>query len=152
MAKGTLHCAHTGMDDLDPGLLWILMSLERELGYEIRINNGARCPACNKNVGGADKSAHLIVPGRKCKAFDVNQSGNPQIETLRQYLTGAGNSLSRFQLLKTSLTSDPDLHLIIISKLLEKGVNRFGIGRNFFHFDIARQTEGNPENVCWLYS
>ena len=150
MSKGTLHCPHTTEDDLDSGLVWILLSLKKDIEQDIRINNGARCPICNKRVGGVDNSAHLVVPGRKCKAFDVDQSENSQIGTLYHYLTGAKNSPERFNLLKSALKDDPGMHLMI-AKLIEKGVNRFGIGKNFFHFDIAKEKDGNPENVCWMY-
>ena len=151
MSKGTLHCPHTTEEDLDNGLVWIFMSLEKDLGQDIIVNNGARCPECNKRVGGVDKSAHLVVPGRKCKAFDINQRDNPQIITLYQYLTGAKNSPERFALLKSALKNDPGMHLMI-SKLIEKGVNRFGVSRVFFHFDIGLEKDGYPQNVVWLYS
>lgn len=150
MSKGTLHCPHTTEGDLDPGIIWVLLSLEKDLGCDIRMTSGARCPVCNKAVGGEDNSSHLVIPGRKCMALDIDQSENPQIKTLYEYLTGVKNSPDRLILLKQCLKDDPGMHLLIF-KCLEKGINRIGIGKRFFHIDTATPKTGHSANVCWMY-
>jgi uncharacterized protein YcbK (DUF882 family) len=40
-------------------LAWTLQRIRNEIGFGIRINSSYRCPAHNRNVGGASQSKHL---------------------------------------------------------------------------------------------
>ena len=110
--KGKLFCEHGTIDNVDQNLIMATKGIENELGYELEVTSGYRCPDCNKADGGVPDSAHV-----KGKAFDVSIS----------------DSVQRFN---------------IIRKLILRGIVRFGIGKNFIHFDIDKE---NPQNVVWHY-
>lgn len=49
-----------GYDTVDIGLIAVLQDARDYFGEPLIVNSGARCPAHNKAVGGADNSQHLI--------------------------------------------------------------------------------------------
>lgn len=150
MSKGTLCCSHLTKEDIDIDLIKIFIDTEKELGQNIQVNSGARCIECNASVGGKLNSAHLVLKDKKCKAFDINDQSDKMMNLYIYLYNRKVNSLERFKMLKISLELDPGMHLLIF-KLLEKGVNRFGIAKSWFHFDIGKQEDGYSQNVVWMY-
>ena len=119
-----------GEDRISSDLIECLQLARDSFGRGITINSGCRCPQRNKEVGGSSTSSHLL------KTRDVNGngwSGGVQ-ETCVAADLKATNSKDRFQL---------------ISVLIESGIRRIGIGKDFLHVDIDPEKD---KEVAWLYS
>lgn len=122
--SGKLYCRHCSLIDIDSGALWILKSLAREFhkatGKSLYVTSGARCPICNRKVGGTPGSAHLVKTGKRSKAFNVATISNRD----------------RYVVLRT-------LYEIGIKRL---GVYP---KRRFIHWDVALEKDGYKQEICW---
>ncbi len=59
-----------GQDTVDAGLLTVLEKVREHFGVPVTVNSGNRCKAYNTQVGGANKSQHLIS-----RAADITIEG-----------------------------------------------------------------------------
>ncbi len=55
-------CPCCGLMKIDPAIVGVLEAVREELNEPVIINSGTRCPAHNAEVGGANRSAHLVNP------------------------------------------------------------------------------------------
>jgi len=102
---------------MDYKLILMLEDARVKSGVPYFISSGCRCPAHNKEVGGAADSAHLtrVDDGEFCQAVDIETD----------------SSIKRFH---------------IIRGLFAAGFTRLGFGKNqtFIHADID---SNKPQNV-----
>ena len=95
--------------DIDSSIKSIAENIEKEIGQELDITSGARCPVYNATVKGAIAGdAH-----ERCKALDV----------FVDFSTPVGRELGGK----------------IITAAVHCGIKRFGIAKSFLHIDCVAE-------------
>jgi hypothetical protein len=91
---------------VSPALIAKLEGIRTEVGFPLMINSGCRTYHHNKEVGGAENSAHLIRGNDElCEAVDIKALSGRQ----------------RYR---------------IVQVALKYGITRIGIGKSFVHLDV----------------
>lgn len=104
---GKIKCPDNCGLDIDDKIKYIICKIEAEVGQELDISSGARCPAYNKTIKGSiSGDAHELA-----KAVDV----------FVDFSTPAGRELG----------------MKIVIAATKYGIKRIGIARSFIHIDCA---------------
>ena len=119
-------CPCCGACNVDKRLLDLLEAMRADLGRPLVITSGCRCPAHNREIGGAPNSEHIAwrkEPGVEafCTAADLK----------------APSSAARFDLVRAAL---------------DAGCERIGVyaHKAIVHVGVA-DDEAHPTHVLWVH-